>query len=187
VLDPSALGTGEPGLVVVGSHVQTTTVQVAALIEGTSEKVIGVHEVPVTRLLRGVGERDHAVDEAVTAANAALSSGRSAVVSTDRVRRDVGSSGGRVISAALVDIVRRIERRPAWVITKGGITSSDVATHGLGMREARVAGQILPGVPVWIGLHGSRWPTMPLVVFPGNVGGPSALLDAFRLLSAPRD
>ena len=63
-------------------------------------------------------------------------------------------------------------------------TSSDVASGALLMQEARVAGQILPGVPVWIGAEGSRWPGMALVVFPGNVGGPDALDEAVRLLSA---
>ena len=84
-------------------------------------------------------------------------------------------------------MTRRIGQRPAWVIAKGGITSSDVASRGLEMREARVAGQILPGVPVWVGTGGSRWPGTPLVVFPGNVGGPTALRDAFAMLSDPAE
>ncbi|MEZ4660739.1 MAG: nucleotide-binding domain containing protein [Caldilineaceae bacterium] len=34
------------------------------------------------------------------------------------------------------------------MLAKGGITSSDVATKGLGVKRL-VLGQILPGVPVW--------------------------------------
>ena len=39
-------------------------------------------------------------------------------------------------------------------------------------------GQILPGVPVWSMSQGSRWPGLPLVVFPGNVGSVEALSEA---------
>lgn len=39
-------------------------------------------------------------------------------------------------------------------------------------------GQILPGVPVWSMANDSRWPGLPLVVFPGNVGGKEALSEA---------
>ncbi|HET8776713.1 MAG TPA: nucleotide-binding domain containing protein, partial [Candidatus Limnocylindria bacterium] len=104
--------------------------------------------------------------------------------STERVRRDVGLEGGRAISSALVEVVRRTSGRPGWVIAKGGITSYDIAARALDMREARVAGQILPGVPVWVGGEGSRWPGVPLVVFPGNVGDADALVRVVELLAA---
>lgn len=39
-------------------------------------------------------------------------------------------------------------------------------------------GQILPGVPVWSMTNDSRWPGLPIVVFPGNVGGKEALAEA---------
>jgi uncharacterized protein YgbK (DUF1537 family) len=87
------------------------------------------------------------------------------------------------VSEALVAVVRAITERPAWVIAKGGITSYDVARHGLGLTEARIAGPLLPGVPVWVGGADSRWPGVPLVVFPGNVGGSGALVDAYRALT----
>ena len=36
--------------------------------------------------------------------------------------------------------------RPAFVVAKGGITSSDVVTAGLGIRRAWVRGTLLPGI-----------------------------------------
>jgi uncharacterized protein YgbK (DUF1537 family) len=86
------------------------------------------------------------------------------------------------VSRALVEVVRAVTDRPAWVIAKGGITSYDVARYGLGLAEARIAGPLLPGVPVWVGGADARWPNMPLVVFPGNVGNANALADAHRRL-----
>jgi uncharacterized protein YgbK (DUF1537 family) len=89
---------------------------------------------------------------------------------------------GQVVSQALVDIVVRLESRPAWMIAKGGITSSDVATKGLHIKRAQVLGQAIPGVPVWVAGEGSRWPGLLYVVFPGNVGGPGAIAQMVKIL-----
>ena len=179
ILTAEELATDGPGLIVVGSHVATTTRQLEHLAATNGSRLV-MHELPVGPILAGGAAAVHAAIETL---EAALRDGRTGLVSTERARYDVDLEGGRTISSALVAVVRGIETRPAWVIAKGGITSSDVASRGLDMREARVAGQILAGVPVWIGADGSRWPGMPLVVFPGNVGGASALTDAVRLLS----
>jgi uncharacterized protein YgbK (DUF1537 family) len=80
-----------------------------------------------------------------------------------------------------VDIVRSLGARPRFTIAKGGITSSDIATKGLGMRRARVLGQAAPGVPVWLLGPESRFPGMKFVVWPGNVGGPNDLRDLVGL------
>jgi uncharacterized protein YgbK (DUF1537 family) len=73
--------------------------------------------------------------------------------------------------------IRSLPLRPGWILSKGGITSSDVATVALGTRSAFVLGQLLPGVPVWR-LDGGRYPGLVLVVFPGNVGDDGALRAA---------
>jgi uncharacterized protein YgbK (DUF1537 family) len=62
---------------------------------------------------------------------------------------------------------------PAYVLAKGGITSSDVATESLRADRAWVRGSLLPGiVSLWAPASGP-----PLVVFAGNVGGEDALAD----------
>jgi uncharacterized protein YgbK (DUF1537 family) len=91
---------------------------------------------------------------------------------------------GRRVSDSLVEIVLAVSTRPRYLLAKGGITSSDVATQGLGVKRAMVVGQILPGVPVWeLGLE-SRYPGMPYIVFPGNVGGPDAMAEVVTGLKA---
>ena len=87
---------------------------------------------------------------------------------------------GNRVSDALTAVVKRISGRPRYMVAKGGITASDVATEGLNIQRASVLGQILPGVPVWrLGLE-SRFAGIPYVVFPGNVGGPTALADVVK-------
>jgi uncharacterized protein YgbK (DUF1537 family) len=67
-------------------------------------------------------------------------------------------------------------------LTKGGITSSDIATEGLAVKDALVCGQIIPGVPVWKLGAESRYPGLIYVVFPGNVGDAQALVEVVNKL-----
>jgi uncharacterized protein YgbK (DUF1537 family) len=94
---------------------------------------------------------------------------------------------GNLVSACLVRVVRELPVRPRFVVAKGGITSSDLATKSLGVKKALVVGQILPGVPVWQLGPESKWPGLFYVVFPGNVGGDDALTHTLQKLSDKRE
>lgn len=173
------------GLVVVGSHVPRTSQQLADLLARGDIHPI---ELSVPALL-DPSRHDAAIDRAITEANAALADGRDAVASTSRevLAGDSASDALRIgqrVSRALIAIVRGIEARPRFLIAKGGITSSDIATSGLGVTRAMVAGQILPGVPVWRLGPETRFPGLCYVVFPGNVGGPTALTDTIHRLTS---
>jgi uncharacterized protein YgbK (DUF1537 family) len=87
-----------------------------------------------------------------------------------------------MISDGLVEIINLISSRPRYILSKGGITSSDIATGGLNVKRAQVLGQIIPGVPVWQLGPESRHPGLAYIVFPGNVGGSKALLDLVEKL-----
>jgi len=167
------------GLVVVGSHVEKTTRQFRALVRRAD---IARIEVLVKDVL-GDG-RAHARDEAVRAIDVTLAQNRSAVLCTERRYALSGSDEQRLragveISDFLCAVVRSLKHTPDFVISKGGITSCDVAQKGLGVKEALVLGQILPGVPLWRLGPESKYPGLLYVVFPGNVGGDEALYEAY--------
>ncbi|MBM3845124.1 MAG: hypothetical protein FJ405_02400 [Verrucomicrobia bacterium] len=171
------------GLIVVGSHVPRTTGQLNHLLRSCSVKAV---ELSVPQLLGNDGET--VITAALKSVQAFLRSGHDIMLYTSR---DLipGSGGdeslsisGRV-SDAISSIVSRLAVAPRFILTKGGITSSDLATKALGVRRAQVLGQILPGVPVWELGSETRCPGMPYVIFPGNVGGPEALAEATRILS----
>lgn len=174
------------GLVVVGSHVPTTSAQLAALL--ALPGVTGI-EVSVERLI-SARERDGEVRSAAARAAAALRRGEDAVLYTSRrlVATPDGGAAldiGRRVSHGLVAIVRAIATRPRYLLAKGGITSSDVATAALGITRALVLGQIAPGVPVWQAGPESRYPGLAYVVFPGNVGETRTLAEVVAALRDP--
>lgn len=86
------------------------------------------------------------------------------------------------VSEGLATIIKDVKTRPKYIVAKGGITSSDVATNGLGVKKAMVLGQVLKGVPVWRLQQESRFPGMPYIVFPGNVGEKESLTELIKQL-----
>lgn len=171
------------GLFVVGSYVPKTSAQLEVLLR---EKNVAGIEVNVVDLL-DQDRQPHAVAAAITSTDRALEAGLDAVVYTTRdlvTGADAGSSLeiGRKVSDSLIAIIQGIHCRPRYVVAKGGITSSDIATVGLNARRAMIMGQVLPGVPVWRLGSETRWPDLAYVVFPGNVGTDLALAEVYRRL-----
>jgi uncharacterized protein YgbK (DUF1537 family) len=46
-------------------------------------------------------------------------------------------------------------------------------------------GQIKPGIPVWMTGPESKFPGLPYIVFPGNVGNDTALQEIVETLMTP--
>jgi uncharacterized protein YgbK (DUF1537 family) len=181
---PKQQGGAVPGsLVVVGSYVPKTTSQLAYLLAQGSHASL---EVNVSQLL-------HSPDTAAYAAaiirqtNQWLAAGKDVVLHTSR-QQEVGQDAesslqiNSVVSGFLVAIIQGLAVRPAFMVAKGGITSSDLATKGLQAVKALVLGQVIPGVPVWQMDQASKFPGILYVVFPGNVGDQAALAEVHTRL-----
>ncbi|MBM3128403.1 MAG: hypothetical protein FJ009_07165 [Chloroflexi bacterium] len=175
--DDLALPSSGGALIIVGSYVPKTTRQLAAL---PASPAIERVEVDVTALL-DIDRRAREIERVVESAACALGQNRDVVIYTSRQLVTGASAAqnleiGQQVSASLVAMVRALSIRPRYVLAKGGITSSDIATRGLDVKRAMVRGQILPGVPVWQ-LEAGRYPGLTYIVFPGNVGGEHALVE----------
>ena len=168
------------GLTLVGSHVPRSTQQLHKLL--SLPGMTGI-EMDVERILEE-GQKRAETEKVLTQTDKTLKMGRHAVVYTSRKviagREEENFSIAKRVSEALTCVARGLSTPPRYCVAKGGITASDIATKGLNVKRALVLGQILPGVPVWRLGSESRFPDMPYVVFPGNVGGPSALIDAVK-------
>ncbi|KAL6631355.1 hypothetical protein ACP70R_028205 [Stipagrostis hirtigluma subsp. patula] len=173
------------GLIVVGSYVPKTTKQVDELLSqcGQSLRVI---EVSVEMAaMKSNEERDQEINRVVELGNAYIKSRKDTLVVTSRqlITGKTPEESLEInykVSSALVEIVRRIDIRPRYILAKGGITSSDIATKALEARRAKVMGQALAGVPLWQLGPESRHPGVPYIVFPGNVGDNSALAKVVK-------
>jgi uncharacterized protein YgbK (DUF1537 family) len=176
------------GLIVVGSHVGVTTRQLSALTEQHSSARLV--EIDVEELLAAGDDVDIFLDQLVATVVEGLRSG-DVIVHTSRLLIKAGDPAeslriARTVSAAVVAVVNRALKifPPRFVIAKGGITSSDVAAHGLEICHAIVGGPMLPGiVSLWEPVDGPA-KGIPYIVFAGNVGDDESLAQVTRKLSS---
>lgn len=189
---PRAEGETRPdtkhGLIAVGSHVGLTTRQLEQL--RARGQIIEL-ELDVPTLLDDSARNDHVSAVAVEAAKLLRTNSADSdiVIRTSRTLVKGTDAAGslhiaRTVSAGLVRSVREIvaQVRPAFVLAKGGITSSDTATEGLRIRRAWCRGTMLPGiVSMWEPVSGPAQ-GIPYIVFAGNVGDDQALAAVVETL-----
>lgn len=172
------------GLVVVGSHVGVTARQLERLTRGKDVPVLVLDS---ARILTGE-DPEGCIAELIDEAVAALQTG-TAILRTSRAMLsgfdpDTALAQARAVSAAIVAVVHGVIERttPRFVVAKGGITSSDVASKGLEIRRARVIGPMLPGiVSLWSAIDGPA-AGIPYIVFAGNVGTDESLAEVVAKL-----
>ncbi|MDD6412686.1 MAG: four-carbon acid sugar kinase family protein [Blautia sp.] len=177
--------TDNGGIIVVGSHTDKTTRQVEELKKLTDIEFIELN----ATLVRDEKAFETEVNRCLEREEECIKAGKTVCCYTTRVliTADTGDKEDELrlsvkISDAVQSLVGRLKVTPAFVIAKGGITSSDVGTKALAVKKANVLGQIRPGIPVWQTGEESRFPMTPYVIFPGNVEEITTLREAVEVL-----
>jgi len=178
--------TSNPGAIIVGSHVSKTTQQLQRLLK-EEKNAIGI-EVDVNRLRDNPETRAKMLAEILERVQEVYQQKQTAVVYTSRDELVFASVEERLqfgaeVSSLLMDVVRGLPKEIGFLISKGGITSNDVLSNGLALKQARLLGQIIPGCSVVITPSDRQlFPNLPVVLFPGNVGDQLGLVTAYRRL-----
>ena len=173
------------GIIVVGSHTEKTTRQLEALKQLSDIRFVELDATKVTE----AGGLEKEVERCLALEEAWIRDGKTVCCYTSRalITADTGNKEDELrlsvrISDAVQSLVGGLSIVPKFVIAKGGITSSDVGTKALGVKRANVLGQIEPGIPVWQTSAESKFPGIPYVIFPGNVGEDTTLRHAVEKL-----
>ena len=183
--DLMTLNNSHGGLIIVGSHTQKTTQQLEALkgLSGIEWIELNVHLVVEKEAF------DKEIERVRNEAAILLKRAKAVVIYTRRktLVLDTGNKEDELkiavqISEGTANIVSQLETIPAFIVAKGGITSSDIGVKGLKVSCAKVVGQIKPGIPVWITDKKSKFPHLPYIIFPGNVGEVSTLKEIVETL-----
>ncbi len=180
-----------PGVVMVGSHVQKSSQQLAYLLQEPGVQGI---EVQVRQLLQP-GKEGELLQQILAQVQAAYEAGQTPVVYTSReeltfaeqgaAAREMRLAFGQRVSNFLMQVVQGLPPEIGYLISKGGITSNDTLSYGLNLPAVRLLGQIYPGVSMVITpADHPRFPQLPVVLFPGNVGEVDTLALIYRRLSA---
>jgi len=171
------------GLIVAGSYVNKTSQQINHLMKETSIYSIEIDVLSIltesdnSNIIKKISQK---IDEnIIRGIDTLIYTSRSVILGNDNTPNlDIGNK----ISLYLAKIVKQLKEAPAFIVAKGGITSSDIATEGLNIEEAIVCGQIANGVPVWKSGRESKFYGLVYVVFPGNVGDEDELTNVIKRL-----
>lgn len=169
------------GIIIVGSHVKKSSDQLNHLIAHSDIQTIEFDVTEVTK----PSLTDY-IKSIIAQVERLIAQGEDVVVYTSRdVIKTADLTNNLSISTnisnCLVEIVSNLTLKPNFIIAKGGITSSDVATKGLNIKKATVIGQITKGVPIWLTGSEAKYENMPYVIFPGNVGATETLTEVYQL------
>ena len=175
------------GLIVAGSHTQRTSEQLANLAKFPGVTFVNFDQ---RTALASDEVFEAEILQASRICTIALKAGKNVVLSTSRQRVDIETGNPEdelrlavKISKGLTKAVAQLDCEPRFVMAKGGITSSDVATEGLKIRRAEIIGQAAAGVPVWRLGEESRFPGMGYIILPGNVGDEMLLYNLLERLT----
>jgi uncharacterized protein YgbK (DUF1537 family) len=173
------------GIIVVGSYTKKTTRQLDQLKSLVNIQLIEFN--PENSVEPEAYERE--IIRVVEESEACIRKGITIVIYTNRTLQNItGESKEDTLlrsvrlSEAVCQIVGRLAVTPSFVLAKGGNTSSDIGVKALRVKRARVLGQVRPGIPVWETDRNSKFPDIPFIIFPGNVGNDMTLREVTEIL-----
>ncbi|NCG16697.1 MAG: four-carbon acid sugar kinase family protein, partial [Synechococcales cyanobacterium H12SWP_bin.12] len=191
------LGRPLPGLVVVGSHVALADQQLTSLLADGRCRGIELPVARIARVLQG-GSPDFLLPDLEaewrSQLELALEEGLTPVLFSSRGELEFGAGAaarrlrfGMELASLMARLLAGVAPRLGYLISKGGITTGTLLVEGLGLEAVQLEGQLLPGLSLVRPIAGPSDPDpLPVITFPGNLGEPDTLTEAWRWLEGSK-
>jgi len=178
------------GLIVIGSYVELTTLQLKKVLEISLCKPI---EINVFKLYEFFKLKDNLKQInslkklILNLIRQNLSQDCIPVLYTSREILSPRDNNDLIqfqyfLSAFMAEIVSAIKNEIGYLISKGGITTNTIISEGLEADSVYLEGQILPGVSLVTFNLLKQKEKLPIVTFPGNIGNNMSLVKALEIL-----
>ena len=178
------------GLLVVGSYVELTTLQLNKVLEISLCKPIEINVLKLyefCKLEDNLKQLNSFKKLILDAIRQNLSQDFIPVLYTSREIVSVRDSNDLIqfqlfLSAFISEIVSVIKNEIGYLISKGGITTHSIISEGFKAESVYLEGQILPGISlVTLNLLEQKG-KLPIVTFPGDIGNQMSLVQALEIL-----
>ena len=178
------------GLLVVGSYVELTTLQLNKVLEISLCKPIEINVLKLYEFFKledNLKQLNSIKKLIFDAIRKNLSQDFIPVLYTSREFVSPRDSNDLIqfqlfLSAFISDIVSVIKNEIGYLISKGGITTHSIISEGFKAESVYLEGQILPGISlVTLNLLEQKG-KLPIVTFPGNIGNQMSLVQALEIL-----
>ncbi|NJN72050.1 MAG: four-carbon acid sugar kinase family protein [Limnothrix sp. RL_2_0] len=174
----------QPGIILVGSHVQKTSDQLTQLLN--LETVQGV-ELDIYQCQPN-GDRPQYLATISAKIQQIFQANKTPVLFTTRkfvahTSSEQAIAYGQNISDSFNFVIRHLPTDIRFIISKGGNTTNALLRQALKLQTVRLLGQIMPGCClVQTEATHPLFPKLPIVLFPGNVGDRHTLATVYHRL-----
>jgi len=178
------------GLIVVGSYVELTTLQLNKVLKISLCKAIEINVLKLYELfkLEDNLKQIHSLKKYIlNSVRQNLSQNSVPVLYTSRKIVSTIDNNELIqfqhfLSAFIAQIVSDIKYEIGYLISKGGITTNTILSEGLEADSIYLEGQILPGISLVTFNLLKQKAKLPIVTFPGNIGNNMSLVKTLEIL-----
>ncbi|WP_320676035.1 four-carbon acid sugar kinase family protein [Prochlorococcus sp. MIT 1300] len=181
-----------PGIIMVGSHVSLADAQIRRLLETPNCEGLELSVRDIARCLDQACARDQLLSDLkkqyLDQVIKILDMGKTPVLYTTRGEVVFSSMElrmvfGQKIAEFMGHLAGILAPKIGYLISKGGITTLTLLSQGLELSSVYLEGQILPGLSLVMPSE-DKLHNLPVVTFPGNLGGPETLFEAWLLIDS---
>ena len=178
-----------PGLVVIGSYVELTTIQLKKFLEicDCDPVELNVCEfLRISRLKSNCEQLSLFKNKFLAEMRSILKKGKTPVLFTSRKEISLNDNLEQVnfysyLAHFISELVADLKNEIGYLIAKGGITTNVILSNGFKASYVYLQGQIVTGVSL-VTLKLQNNENLPIVTFPGNIGNQDSLVNVWNIL-----
>ena len=178
------------GLIVVGSCVELTTLQLNEILELNICVPIEINVLKLYELFK-IKDNSHQMNSLknliLHSIRFSLTKNSIPVLFTSREIISLKDKNELIqfqhfLSVFIAGIVSAVKNEVGYLISKGGITTNTILSEGLGADSVYLEGQILPGISLVMFDLFKQKGSLPIVTFPGNIGNQMSLVRTLEII-----
>jgi len=176
-----------PGLIIVGSYVELSTIQLQNLLEMSNCNPIELDVFEffkITSLDNNQKRRNLFKNKFLKEIRFSFQKGKTPVLFTSRKFMSLEYSEQinfyNSLACFIAELVADLKYEIGYLISKGGITTNLILSKGLNADYVYLEGQILAGISV-VTYNLKNGEKLPIVTHPGNIGTKDSLVDIWKV------
>ena len=176
-----------PGLIIVGSYVELSTIQLKNLLEISNCNPIELDVFEffkITSSDNNQKRRNLFKNKFLKEIRFSFEKGKTPVLFTSRKFMSLDSSElfnfYNLLACFIAELVADLKYEIGYLISKGGITTNLILSNGLNADYVYLEGQILTGISV-VTYNLKNGEKLPIVTHPGNIGTKDSLVNIWKV------
>ena len=178
-----------PGLLIIGSHMELTTIQLKKFLEISDCEPIELDVFEFFRIITSKNNQDKLIwfkNKFLAEIRFLLNKGNTPVIYTSRKLISLEDNTEQVnfynyLANFIAELVADLKNEIGYLISKGGITSNVILSNGLKADYVYLQGQIITGISL-VTFKLKNGEDLPIVTFPGNIGNQDSLVRVWSIL-----